>query len=110
MRDFLYIDDFVNLILKIIKTKEIKGGVFNVGFGKPISIKHVLKIIEKKIKFGKVKYGKIKMRKDEQKVLFPNIKKIKKFYNWYPKTKLDLGLKKTIKFYEKEIPFSKHNN
>ena len=26
------------------------------------------------------------------------------------KTKLDLGLKKTIKFYEKEIPFNKHNN
>ena len=75
LRDFLYIDDFVNLIIKIIKTKKIKSGIFNVGFGKPISIKHVLKIIEKRIKFGKVKYGKIKMRKDEPKVLFPKIKK-----------------------------------
>ena len=110
LRDFLYIDDFVNLIIKIIKTKKIKSGIFNVGFGKPISIKHVLKTIEKRIKFGKVKYGKIKMRKDEPTVLFPKIRKIKKYYDWYPKTKLDLGLKKTIKFYEKETPFNKHNN
>ncbi len=110
LRDFLYVDDFVNLIKKIILTKKIKSGIFNVGFGRAISIKSVLQKIEKKIKFGKVKYGKIKMRKDEPKVLFPVTKKIKKYYNWYPKIKLDLGLKKTIKFYEKKISISKYNS
>ena len=110
LRDFLYVDDFVNLIKKIIQTKKIKSGIFNVGFGRAISIKSVLQKIEKKIKFGKVKYGKIKMRKDEPKVLFPVTKKIKKYYNWYPKIKLDLGLKKTIKFYEKKISVSKYNS
>ena len=70
----------------------------------PFQLKVSFKKIEKKIKFGKVKYGKIKMRKDEPKVLFPVTKKIKKYYNWYPKIKLDLGLKKTIKFYEKKFP------
>ena len=40
---------------------------------------------------------KLNEKKDELKVLFPNIKRIKKFYNWYPKTKLDLGLKKNYK-------------
>ena len=78
LRDFLYVDDFVNLIKKIIQTKKIKSGIFNVvGFGRAISIKSVLQKIEKKIKFGKVKYGKIKMRKDEPKVLFPVTKKLK---------------------------------
>ena len=110
LRDFLYVDDFVNLIKKIIQSKKIKGGIFNVGFGRATSIKSVLQKIEKKISFGKVKYGKIKMRKDEPKVLFPNTKKIKKYYNWYPTIKLDLGLKKTIKFYEKKTSFSKHSS
>ena len=51
------------------------------------------------------------MRKDEPKVLFPSYKKkLKKYYNWYPKIKLDLGLKKTIKFYEKKISVSKYNS
>ena len=50
------------------------------------------------------------MRKDEPKVLFPVTKKIKKYYNWYPKIKLDLGLKKTIKFYEKKISVGKYNS
>ena len=41
------------------------------------------------------------MRKDEPKILLPDIKKVKKFYKWKPKTKLQIGLKKTIKFYDK---------
>lgn len=109
-RDFLYVDDLTRLIKKIIKTKKIKSGIFNVGNGNPTSIKHVLIKIEKLIKNGKVKYGKIKMRNDEPKILIPNIKKIKKFYNWIPKIKLNTGLKKTIKYYEKKISISEYNS
>ena len=41
------------------------------------------------------------MRDDEVMNLYPNILKVKKYFNWKPKTKLVNGLKKTIKFYEK---------
>ena len=42
------------------------------------------------------------MRKDEVKILYPNIKKIKKIFNWSPKTSLSIGINKTIKFYENQ--------
>ena len=43
------------------------------------------------------------MKKSETKKSYPNVKKIKKIFNWKPNTNLDVGLKKTIKFYEKKI-------
>ncbi len=80
------------------------------GRGKAISVKKLLEKIEKKVNFGKIHFGKLKMRKDEQKVLVPSIKKIKKYYNWQPKINLESGLRKTIKYYEKEISISKYNS
>ena len=41
------------------------------------------------------------MRKEEAKVYYPDIKKIKSIYKWKPITKIKEGLKKTINFYEK---------
>jgi len=42
-RDFLYISDFIGLMIKIINNKNIKFEIFNAGSGKPISIKNVIK-------------------------------------------------------------------
>ena len=50
------------------------------------------------------------MRKDEPKILVPSIKRIKKYYNWEPKINLETGLRRTIKYYEKEISFGKYNS
>ena len=93
IRDFLYVDDLTNLIIKIIKKKNKTYGIFNVGSGQPITIKKILnKIIE--INGGTVFFGKEKMRKDETKILYPSINKIKKYYNWEPKIEILKGLKK----------------
>lgn len=102
LRDFMYVDDFTNLIVKILKDKKPQVGIYNVGTGVPISIKRILKKIGSQITTGNIKYGSIKMRKDEIKILYPNIKKIKKIFKWKPTTSLSFGIKKTIKFYEKK--------
>ena len=39
------------------------------------------------------------MRKDESDLLYPNIGKIVRDFNWKPKVKILNGLKKTIRFY-----------
>ena len=39
------------------------------------------------------------MRKEEMIYTFPNIKKIQNSYKWKPKTNINFGLNKTIKFY-----------
>ena len=103
-RDFLYIDDFIDLIEKFLNKKTFfNGEIFNIGSGKPKNIKQIIKLTNKIIKGGNPLYGKIKLRKDELINLYPNIQKIKKYTNWRPKTNFNYGLKKTINYYEKNI-------
>lgn len=104
LRDFLYIDDFSKLILKILKNKKkIKSGIYNVGNGNPVKVRYVISKINKILKKGKPNYGKIQMRKDEINAQFPNINKLKKTFKWRPKVSLNSGIIRTIKFYRKFI-------
>jgi nucleoside-diphosphate-sugar epimerase len=98
-RDFLYVDDFVKAIYKALK-KNVVGEIINIGFGKPIFVKSIIKKIQSIIKKGKPVYGKISLRKDENMILYPSIKKAHKILNWKPKVKLDKGIKKTINYYK----------
>lgn len=100
IRDFLYVSDFVNCIDMLIKKKIQGGQIFNIGFGKGIKVKNVIKSINKKIKQGEPIFNKIKLRKEEQRFLFPDISKIKKKLGWVPKIKLNNGITKTIKFFK----------
>ena len=100
LRDFLYVDDLINLIKKVIRSK-VKNKIFNVGYGKPIKVKKIIHKINSMIKKGKPEYGKIKMRKDESLNLYPNIKKVKKYFNWKPRIGLDKGLRITINYFKK---------
>ncbi len=99
-RDFLYVSDFISLVFKVLKSKNSKGEIFNVGSGKPKKIKNVIKIIRQKIKKGNPNYGKLKLRKDEILNLYPSIKKAKKILKWSPKIKFQNGLSKTIRYYK----------
>ena len=99
-RDFLYIEDFINLLFKILKSKKGKGEIFNVGSGRPTQLKKILNLVLKKIKKGKPVYGVLKLRKDEISKMYPSIKKIKKYYKWFPETDLDVGINKTIKSFK----------
>jgi nucleoside-diphosphate-sugar epimerase len=100
LRDFLYIDDLVNLIFKIFDSKNVKGNIYNVGCGKPLKVKKVIRYIVSLIKKGKPQFGKIQMRNDEMKAVYPNINKVKSDFNWKIKNNFLKGLKKTINYYK----------
>lgn len=104
LRDFLYVDDLVALFSKIIQNKEMKNGIFNVGSGKPVSVRKIIEIIQALIKKGSPIYGKIKMRSDEIQKLYPNISKVRKNFNWKPKISILSGIKRTINYYKKNLP------
>lgn len=95
-RDFLYIDDFINLILKCMNKVNLKNGIYNAGSGTPIKIIKIIKFIIKKFKNSRPRIGEIKMRDDEPLKLYANINKSKKEFNWFPKNTIEQGLKKTI--------------
>ena len=59
-RDFLYIDDLVNLINKLILTKKEIKGIFNVGSGNPKSVRDTIEIIQKKLKEANLNLVKLK--------------------------------------------------
>lgn len=101
LRDFLYIDDFVRAVGLIIKKKDLNGHILNIGSEKPIEIKKIILKINKLINKGIPQYGKVKMRQGEQIIVYPSIKKIKTYINWYPKIDLNKGLKKTINYFSK---------
>ena len=100
-RDFTYIDDVVEAIIKTLKNKETSGQIINIGQGKPVLVKKVIKKICKILDSGRPQFGKIKFRKDEIKNLYPSIAKAKKVLNWSPKIGIISGLKKTINYYKK---------
>jgi nucleoside-diphosphate-sugar epimerase len=100
-RDFLYIDDATNAIIKCLTNKTLQGEILNIGSGQPKQIKKIIHLIKNLIKLGKPSFGKIKMRNDEIHKLYPNIKKAKKKIDWMPKVKFNDGIAKTIKFYKK---------
>ena len=102
-RDFLYVDDLLEALLKTLKNKNSSGEIFNIGSGKPIKVKNLILKICKIIGHGKPEFGVIKLRKDEIKKLYPSILKAKKILGWKPMVNINLGLKKTIKYYKKII-------
>ena len=102
-RDFLYVDDVVNAIIKSLVESKSKGEIFNIGLGKAMQLKKILFLILKLCNGGKPVYGKINLRKEENFINYPKINKIKKLLKWKPKYSFYNGLKKTIKFYEKNL-------
>jgi len=100
LRDFLYIDDGINAIIKSIKSDNSKGKIFNISSGKPIRLKKIMKLVGKKLKYFYPIYGKIKLRKGEQKIIYPNINRAKKILQWKNKTTLKEGINKTIIYFK----------
>lgn len=100
MRDFLHVNDLTNLFFKIIQTnkKNHFGKIYNVGFGKPYSVRDVIMLIKKIAKGGIPDFGKIKLRKDEIFELYPDINKIKNYFRWKPKINLKKGISLLVNY------------
>ena len=96
-RDFIYIDDAVDALIKIY-TKGADG-IYNVGSGRETSILELAGIIQKHIdkKVG-FKCGEETKLAYVQRSL-ENIKKIERDVGWRPSTDLNFGIKKTLDYY-----------
>ncbi len=120
-RDYLFIDDLINLIFKILAYKKFsnKHYVFNVGSGNAYSVLDFLKIIDKitgikpkvvwgnksnywkkykDLYFSKIKFNKKLIKEEVEKKVFLNSNKVKSFFRWSPKTNIEMGLKECIDY------------
>ena len=95
-RDFTYVSDVVNAFLLASKSK-IKNEIFNVGSGKHVKVKEIVKILK-----GSV--IRIPKRPGEPDITFANISKIKKHLKWKPKINIKDGISyllKDLKYWKK---------
>jgi len=102
-RDFLYVDDLIKAIISCFRNSNSIGKIINMGQGKPKKVKDIIKSINSKVGAGVPEYGKIKFRKDEIKILYPNIKLAKKILKWKSKISLKKGIDLTIKNYKSQL-------
>ena len=91
-RDFTYIDDIINGIIKATKPSEEKHRVFNLGSSNPVTINKVVDIVEELT--GK-KIKRIYKEKPQEDVncTWSDCSKAKKELKWRPKVYLKSGLK-----------------
>ena len=102
IRNFLYIDDFVDVIAKILKIQP-KCKIMNIGSRKSYKVKTIIKKIKSVTNKGKPLFGMIKLRQDEPKNIYPDLNNLNKYINWKEKVNLNLGLKKTYIYFKKNV-------
>ena len=100
-RDFTYIDDIVDGIIKSSQKKiKNKFEIFNLGNGKKIKLMQYIKIIENKLGI-KAKINFKKLQTGDVKGTLSNITKAKKELKYNPKIKIEEGIDNYIKWYKK---------
>jgi len=103
-RDFLYIDDTIDAMIRCATTPSCYGEIINIGHNKPDTFVTLVQTIVKEAG-GKASYT-FTPFSEERKAQEPgdfasDIRKIKKLTGWKPTTTLRDGIRKTIAYYKK---------
>lgn len=104
LRDFLYIDDLTDALIRGISCTGLEGQIINIASGTSITIRDIaLQIAEITIGKEYLKLGELPYRKFEIMDYTVDISKASTLLQWHPKTELSDGLEKTISFYQKKL-------
>ena len=104
IRDFVYVDNVVEGLMKAAETPESVGEAINLGSGQGISIgdlaDKILKLIGRDIEIL-FDATRIRTQSPDIERLVADITKANDLLSWQPKTSLDNGLKRTIGWFAK---------
>jgi len=112
IRDILFINDLCELVyLQIKKFKKIKNQTFCVGGGikNSVNLNQLTKICEEITK------NKLKIKRDLDTSIYDipfyitSLDKVKKYYNWHPKTDLKIGLYAILEWMKKNYTLIKRH-
>lgn len=104
-RDYIFIDDVVDLYIKSIhKANEFKGEIFNVGSGVQTTIYDVIQNIMQITKSkSKIQWGNYPLRNYDSEIWVADISKTKELLEWEPKHNLRQGLEKTVSWFKENL-------
>ncbi len=97
-RDFIFVDDIVDGLIKCAITTDISGDVFNLCIGKQVKIIDLAEMIINKTNSTSIVNYINKREWDSSHQRFASIQKSKKILDFESKIQLDDGLDKTIKW------------
>lgn len=101
-RDFTYVEDTANAMVKALEIENIEGEIINIGTNQTKKMKDILTLIQKETgaQEKQVIQDKSRLRpKDVEKLVTDNFK-AKKLLEWTPKTTFEEGIHKTIQWYK----------
>lgn len=104
VRDFIFIEDVVDVYLHAIKKRHQYGEIYNIGSGKQKTVGEIVQAIQKITKNKSiVQWGAVakQARYIEPLKWEADMSKTKKVMEWEPKNTLEIGLTKTIEWFEK---------
>jgi UDP-glucose 4-epimerase len=103
LRDFLYVQDTVDAIMKSAMCDEAYGEVFNVGVDKPISFLDLVKTIIDLAGGGNWEFAPFTPERAVQEPgdFYSDISKARAVIGWEPKTDIREGIARTIEYYRK---------
>lgn len=105
-RDFNYVGNTVDAFIKLAEAKNTNGEVYNVGSGQELSMRDLVKLIQKVIKKNVhfvTDQQRIRPGKSEVEQLICDATKIKKTCGWSQKINLEEGLALTCQWIKKNI-------
>lgn len=102
-RDYIFVGDVVEALLKSGHSTGIEGEILNVGSGTPIQINLLVKQVENILNVKNLALvGAVPYRTKEQMNYWLDVSKAKKLLNWSSKTSIEDGLKQTIAWYRQK--------
>jgi len=100
-RDFTYVSDVVEGIIKASLEKKAAGEIVNLGSEVEYSIREIVfKILDMMGCEREPEFGAAETRSNEPGRWVCDITKAKRMFRWTPETSIEVGLEKTIKWYE----------
>jgi UDP-glucose 4-epimerase len=100
-RDLLYVDDCVEAILRCALAVEARGEVLNVGLDQPTNFLELAQTLIRVSGSGRWEFAPFTPERKAQEPgdFFSDITKIRQLVGWEPRTSLEDGLRRTVKYY-----------
>jgi UDP-glucose 4-epimerase len=104
LRDFVYIDDTVEAILKTAASEACVGEIINVGSDRPSSFLELAQTICRHVPGAEMVFTEFTPERKAQEPgdFYSDISKIRRLVGWSPSTSLDQGVRTTVQYYLRE--------
>lgn len=99
LRDFCYVEDIVEGILRCLEAPAVCGRVINLASGLPVTIRSVIERVRDIIGRGDPDFGSVPYRAGENMALWADLSLARELLDWTPAVALDEGLARTIDYY-----------